>query len=68
MGTGASPAILHYMPSKKHAKLGLVARRTEKTNKKLIRVSGSNKKPAKQPPDTSRIPWFPPLPKTGTDT
>jgi len=38
-----------------------------KALKNLGGFKGVNKKPTKQPPDTSRIPWFPPLPKTGTD-
>ncbi|MFZ3014191.1 MAG: hypothetical protein WA045_10830 [Nitrospira sp.] len=29
--------------------------------------SGLDKNPTKQPPDTSRIPWFPPKSKIGTD-
>ena len=51
----------------KTSKPRLVAKRTAKGTRKLVRISGSDKKPPKQLPDTSQIPWFPSLPKTGTD-
>jgi len=51
------------MPQKhsKHPKPRLVDRA------KLKGARGSDKKTTKQLPDTSRIPWFPVIPKTGTD-
>ncbi|MDH4302196.1 MAG: hypothetical protein OEV51_08975 [Nitrospira sp.] len=50
-----------------HSKPRRVIKRKGKGLKNLGGFKGVNKKPTKQPPDTSRIPWFPPLPKTGTD-
>jgi len=49
------------MLEKKLSKPHLVAKR------KLNRITGADKKPAKQLPDTSRILWLPAIPKTGTD-
>ena len=45
----------------KHSKPRRVAKRKGKS------FSGLDKRPTKQPPDTSRIPWFPPKSKIGTD-
>lgn len=55
------------MPSRKHAKPRLVPKHKGKGLSNLARFKGSDKKSAKQLPDTSRIPWFPPIPKTGTN-
>ncbi len=49
------------MRSKKRTKPRLVAKRNNKRSKAV------DKKLPQQLPDTSRIPWFSALPKTGTD-
>jgi hypothetical protein len=49
------------MFSKKRSKSRFVAKRKAKG------FSGFDKKTTKPLPDTSRIPWFAPMPKTGTD-
>jgi len=50
-----------------HSKPRRVAKRRGKALKNLGGFKEVNMKPTKPLPDTSRIPWFPPLPKTGTD-
>jgi hypothetical protein len=50
------------MPSKKHFKSRFVAKRKGKA------FSGFDKKTTKPLPDTSRIPWFPAMKKTGTNS
>lgn len=47
------------MPSKKYSKSRFVAKRKAKG------FSGFDKKTTKPLPDTSRIPWFPAMKKTG---
>lgn len=60
--------IIFGMPSKKHSKPRLVSRKRSRPLGRSKGFIGSEKEPAKPLPDTSRIPWFPPLPQTGTDT
>jgi hypothetical protein len=55
------------MPSKKHTKARLIAKRRGKAFSKPAGFRSIDKQPAKQLPDTSRIPWFPTIPKTSTD-
>lgn len=61
------PGIMFDMSSKKHSKPRLVSRKHSRPLGRNKGFIGSEKNLAKPPPDTSRIPWFPPLPKTGTD-
>ena len=50
------------MLSKKHSKSRFVTKRNGKG------FNGFNKKSDKPLPDTSRIPWFPAMKKTGTNS
>ncbi|MGE0645085.1 MAG: hypothetical protein AB7P24_15585 [Nitrospira sp.] len=55
------------MSTKKHSKPRRVVKRRGKGLGNLGGPKKSDKNLAKGLPDTSRIPWFPPMPKTGTD-
>ena len=55
------------MRTKKHPKARLMAKRGGKTFGKFVSAKELEKTRTKPPPDTNRIPWFPPLPKPSTD-
>jgi hypothetical protein len=55
------------MPSKKHPKPRGVAKHRGKEFRMPADFRNMDKQSAKPLPDTSRIPWFPMVQKTGTD-
>ena len=55
------------MSTKKPSKPRRVVKRRGKGLRNLGGPKRDDKNLAKGLPDTSRIPWFPPMPKTGTD-